>query len=61
MSSDAPKDGGPACSRCLDDGFYFMLPNGGNPFLMGAIRIGQSAVRVECNCAAALKSREAKP
>lgn len=48
---------GEKCPRCRDDGFYFRLPNGMNPFLMGAIRAAEASIRVECWCEAGKERR----
>lgn len=36
------------CWRCRGDGYYFRVPNGCNPFLMGAIVAANSSRRVDC-------------
>ena len=40
----------PRCSKCRDDGFYYTVPEGMNPFLLGADGCARVAIRVECNC-----------
>lgn len=41
------------CPKCRDDGFYYTVPEGMNPFLLGAEGVARVASRVECSCRAA--------
>lgn len=36
------------CWRCRGDGYFYRLPDGLNPFYMGAIRAAEASYRVEC-------------
>lgn len=36
------------CWRCRGEGYYFRVPNGHNPFLMGAVVAANSSTRVNC-------------
>lgn len=40
------------CPKCRDDGFYYTVPDGVNPFLLGAEGVARVATRVKCNCGA---------